>query len=237
MTERSDAGRQAMFVVEGGSLAGRAVAVPVPIGGTGSRGHWLVVARRSGSAGDLERLIARQAAMVVALELMRERAVARPSGGSPGTSSPRPSAATSAPTSCAGGCTRSASTAASPSSSSTSKAPRTTPRSSPRRCAAPGWRRSSPSTDRRAGRCSARSSIPTTAIRSKARPRGLAALGEGRKIRAAVSRPAQVGGMRKAFHEARCTLEATALANGNAPDVASHRDLGAFTLRSTAAPG
>ncbi len=36
--------------------------------------------------------------------------------------------------------------------------------------------------------------------------------------------------MRRAFHEARCALEATALANGNAPDVASHRDLGAFTL-------
>ena len=32
------------------------------------------------------------------------------------------------------------------------------------------------------------------------------------------------------FHEARCALEATAFANGAAPDVASHRDLGAFTL-------
>ncbi len=75
VSDRSGAGRQAMFVAEEGTLAGRAVAVPVPIGGTGPRGHWLVVARRSGSAGDLERLIARQAAMVVALELMRERAV------------------------------------------------------------------------------------------------------------------------------------------------------------------
>ena len=67
--------RQSLFVPDDGPLAGRAVAVPVPIGGEGPRGHWLVVARRRGEAGDLERLLARQAAMVVALELMRERVV------------------------------------------------------------------------------------------------------------------------------------------------------------------
>ena len=39
-----------------------------------------------------------------------------------------------------------------------------------------------------------------------------------------------VGSLRRAFHEARCALEATSLADGDAPDVASHRDLGAFTL-------
>jgi purine catabolism regulator len=75
VAERSAAGRQASFIAEQGPLAGRAVAVPVPIGGTGSRGHWLVAARRTGQVGDLEQLIVRQAAMVVALELMRERAV------------------------------------------------------------------------------------------------------------------------------------------------------------------
>ncbi len=68
-------GRQSLFVPDDGPLAGRAVAVPVPLGGDGPRGHWLVVARRRGEAGDLERLLARQAAMVVALELMRERVV------------------------------------------------------------------------------------------------------------------------------------------------------------------
>jgi purine catabolism regulator len=36
--------------------------------------------------------------------------------------------------------------------------------------------------------------------------------------------------MRRGFHEARCALEATSLADGDAPEVASHRDLGAFTL-------
>ncbi len=55
--------------------------------------------------------------------------------------------------------------------------------------------------------------------------------GPGRNgVRAAASRPAAVGALRRAFHEARCALEATSLADGSAPDVASYRDLGAFTL-------
>jgi purine catabolism regulator len=49
-------------------------------------------------------------------------------------------------------------------------------------------------------------------------------------VRAAASRPVAVGSLRRAFHEARCALEATSLANGDAPEVASHHDLGAFTL-------
>ena len=36
--------------------------------------------------------------------------------------------------------------------------------------------------------------------------------------------------LRHSFHEARCALEATAFDNGSAPEVASWRDLGAFTL-------
>ncbi len=49
-------------------------------------------------------------------------------------------------------------------------------------------------------------------------------------VRVGASRPAEVGSLRRAFHEARCALEATSVVGGNAPDVASHRDLGAFTL-------
>jgi purine catabolism regulator len=50
--------------------------------------------------------------------------------------------------------------------------------------------------------------------------------------RAAASRPAAIADLRRAFHEARCALEASALAaNGEGPpDVASYRDLGAFQL-------
>ncbi|MDP9188025.1 MAG: helix-turn-helix domain-containing protein, partial [Actinomycetota bacterium] len=49
-------------------------------------------------------------------------------------------------------------------------------------------------------------------------------------VRAAASRPAPSDGLRHSFHEARCALEATRFANGTAPEVASYRDLGAFTL-------
>ncbi len=49
-------------------------------------------------------------------------------------------------------------------------------------------------------------------------------------VRASVSRPTPTEDLRRAFHEARCALQATALANGSAPDVASHEHLGAFTL-------
>jgi PucR family transcriptional regulator, purine catabolism regulatory protein len=50
------------------------------------------------------------------------------------------------------------------------------------------------------------------------------------EVRAAASRRVAVGSLRRAFHEARCALEATSLSNGDAPEVASHDDLGAFTL-------
>jgi purine catabolism regulator len=51
------------------------------------------------------------------------------------------------------------------------------------------------------------------------------------ELRAATSRPAPVASVRRSFHEARCALEATALANGApATKVASYRDLGAFQL-------
>jgi purine catabolism regulator len=49
-------------------------------------------------------------------------------------------------------------------------------------------------------------------------------------VRAAASRTAPSDRLRHSFHEARCALEATTFANGSAPEVASHRDLGAFTL-------
>jgi purine catabolism regulator len=49
-------------------------------------------------------------------------------------------------------------------------------------------------------------------------------------VRAAASRPAPPESLRHSFHEARCALEATSFDNGKAPEVASWRDLGAFTL-------
>ncbi|MEA2313684.1 MAG: hypothetical protein QOI03_376 [Solirubrobacteraceae bacterium] len=49
-------------------------------------------------------------------------------------------------------------------------------------------------------------------------------------VPAAASRPAATHSLRLCFHEARCALEAVRLRNGDAPDVASHIDLGAFQL-------
>ena len=49
-------------------------------------------------------------------------------------------------------------------------------------------------------------------------------------VRAAASRAGATHSLRLSFHEARCALEAVRLRDGSAPEVASHRDLGAFQL-------
>jgi Purine catabolism regulatory protein-like family/PucR C-terminal helix-turn-helix domain/GGDEF-like domain len=64
-------------------------------------------------------------------------------------------------------------------------------------------------------------------IARRARAELQSAAGE---VRASASRPAPTHSLRLSFHEARCALEAVRLHNGNAPEVASHRDLGAFQL-------
>ncbi len=228
VSARSEAGRQSMFVTEKGSLAGRVVAVPVPVGSNGSRGHWLVIARREGRIGNLERLLARQAAMVVALELMRERAVreterrlagdviAEALGGKLDVEDLRGRLVPfgidgkvavllfemdNAP----GDADQLAEALGVPTLAAVNSAA-----GRPLLCAiiAPGER------------------DPIELARD-----GLTALtGGGRRVRAAASRTAPVAGLRRSFHEARCALEATSMANGSGSDVASHRDLGAFTL-------
>ena len=50
------------------------------------------------------------------------------------------------------------------------------------------------------------------------------------EVPASASRPAPTHSLRLSFHEARCALEAVRLRNGDAPEVASHVDLGAFQL-------
>jgi purine catabolism regulator len=73
----------------------------------------------------------------------------------------------------------------------------------------------------------ARDSLDPVGLAARARE---ALAPEHGQLRAAASRAAPVGGLRRSFHEARCALEAAALANGSAPAVASYRDLGAFQL-------
>jgi purine catabolism regulator len=50
------------------------------------------------------------------------------------------------------------------------------------------------------------------------------------EVRAAASRVAPTHSLRLAFHEARWALEAVRLRDGDAPEVGSHKDLGAFQL-------
>jgi PucR family transcriptional regulator, purine catabolism regulatory protein len=50
------------------------------------------------------------------------------------------------------------------------------------------------------------------------------------RVRAAASRATATHALRLSFHEARCAIEAVRLQNGNAPEVASHEDLGAVRL-------
>ncbi len=55
-------------------------------------------------------------------------------------------------------------------------------------------------------------------------------LGRFGDVRAAASRSGPTHALRLSFHEARCALEAVRLRNGDAPEVASYEDLGAFQL-------
>src|SRR5919108_3187017 len=73
---RTDEGErdQTGFAPDHGDLAGRSLVLPVASRGHGAQA-WLLAARDSGGLGDFERLILQQAGTVVALELMRQRAM------------------------------------------------------------------------------------------------------------------------------------------------------------------
>ena len=213
------------------SCAGRTLAHPVsPRGGDAEA--WLVVVRRSGELGDFERLCVQQAAIVVALELMRERVARdterRLSGEILDAAlSGRMRAADVrdrlAPFGIGDGAAALVFSTPDPDGAQAAleqhfhSAGRPgagrDPAGGPPRARLRGGRGRRVRPDRDRGRRRAR--------RSRA-PHG--------PVRAAASRPAGGENLRHSFHEARCALEATRFANGAAPDVASHRDLGAFTL-------
>ncbi len=70
-------------------------------------------------------------------------------------------------------------------------------------------------------------SVDPIAVARRAREELQSNAGE---VRASASRAAPTHSLRLSFHEARCALEAVRLQNGASPEVASHRDLGAFQL-------
>lgn len=215
---------------EPSSLPDRAVAVPVPGPRSSPGAGWLVVASRDGPLGEFERLLAGQASIVVGLELMRERVVRETERRLAGdlladALSGRLDAEELAGRLRPFGVHSEAAVLV--------VAIDDPPAGEPRLEAAlaQSGEAGLVATSQVSGRpllCAVveASGRDPVAIGRQVR----ASLVEAHpELRVAASRPVGLGSLRRAFHEARCALEATSL-NGGGPDVASYRDLGAFTL-------
>jgi purine catabolism regulator len=238
----SDAGE---FAPDHPDIAGRSLVLPVSTRGHGAPQAWVVAARDAGGLGDFERLILQQAVTVVALELMRQRAMrdterrlagdvlAEAIGG-------RLSEAELAVRLRPFGVGANAAVLV---FASRDRNPAVREGAGSAR---PGAMVSAAEGDldrflsdagvgalvasRERLLCAvvdARDEVDPLALAGRARE---ALLPEHGELRAAASRAAAVGALRRSFHEARCALEAAALANGHSPPVASYRDLGAFQL-------
>ncbi|MGI8460769.1 MAG: PucR family transcriptional regulator ligand-binding domain-containing protein [Solirubrobacterales bacterium] len=227
---RTGAGRIAPFSPEDPSLPSMVLA-PLPDGDRPAARTWLAVAKTSGELTDLDRLIARQAAIAVALEIMRDRAVRETERRLAGDV---------------------LSEALSGRLDDAEVRGRLRPFGIGAEAAVLVFELEQPSraADELEAALDGEGVAALVATSSAARkellcavvdagagdPVGLARTAraaiarDGATVRAAASRPGSAGAVRHAFHEARCALEATSLANGDAPEVASHRDLGAFTL-------
>jgi purine catabolism regulator len=212
-------------------LAGRSLALPVSTRGHGAPRAWLFGSRDAGGLGDFERLVLQQAATVVALELMRQRTMRDTERRLAGDLLAE---------------------VLDDDLGESELAARLRPFGVGARIAVlvfaePG-RDAAPSAEAEldrflsdAGRpglvatheqllCAvvdADDELEPVELAGRAR-RALAS--ERPELRAAASRIWPVGELRRGFHEARCALEASALANGAAPEVASYHDLGAFQL-------
>ena len=217
----------AAFAPDHADVAGRALALPVATRGVGAPQAWLVAASDEQPLGDFERLILQQAVTVVALELMRRRVVRDTERRLAGdvlaealTGRLEPDELRSRlrpfgvgqraavvvfglddPGAAEGTLDRVLSDAGVPALVATR--------------------------DRLL--CAVIDASETEPFDAATRARAELAAHHGH-VRAAVSRPASVAALRHSFHEARCALEASAMANGSAPDVASYQDLGAFQL-------
>ncbi len=220
----------APFVPPQPDLRGKALAHPVsPRGGAAEA--WLVVVRRSGDLGDFERLCVQQAAIVVALELMRERVASETERRLSGEVLAATLSGRLAPDDIRD---------------------RLSPFGIGDRASVLAFELGDPAAAEPtlAEFLAAENRAAVVAPHAAGRRELLCALVDGGKgdpielaakarltletahgdTRAAASRALPTERVRHSFHEARCALEATGFSNGAAPDVASHRDLGAFTL-------
>jgi purine catabolism regulator len=221
----------AEFAPDHPEIAGRSLVLPVSLRGRGAPQAWLVAARDTGGLGDFERLILQQAVTVVALELMRQRAMRdteRRLAGDvlaealTGRLSEQEIAVRLRPF----GIGQSAAVLVfggpegAPAPQAESELDRFLADAGVGALVATRDRLLCAVIDVREG-------VDPVALAGRARE---AVSADGAPLRAAASRGAPVGALRRTFHEARCALEAAALANGSSPPVASYRDLGAFQL-------
>ena len=221
------------FAPDHPDIAGRALALPVALRGRGAPEAWLVAVADSDGLGDFERLILQQAVTVVALELMRQRAM---------RDTERRLAGDVLAEALAGRLDAGELQARLQPFGVGSEAAVMV-------LAAEGGGNGVAAAEGDLERfmadmgvgalvaarqhllcviVDAAEDLDTIELASRARESLVPQYGE---LRAATSRPAPVASLRRSFHEARCALEATALADGeSATKVASYRDLGAFQL-------
>ena len=222
----------AAFSPEHAELAGRALALPVATAGSGPPQAWLVAARDSGGFGDFERLILHQAVTIVALELLRQRTMRDTERRLAGEALSEALAGRLEPDEIAR---------------------KLRPFGVGDQAAAIVFR-IEPRPEAGAAEAEAlldrfMQEVGVTTVLTDCDPLICAVIDASRsdpvelatrardalaaryeRVRAGASRPAPAGVIRRSFHEARCALEASELADGSGPDVASHRDLGAFRL-------
>lgn len=228
---RTRSARVAPFSPDGDSLGVAALAVPLPEGDPASARAWLAVVNDEGELTELQRLIARQGSLAVALELMRERVVRETERRLAGDVLADALRGRLDPDEVRGRLR--------PFGIGAEAAVLVFELAEPAR-AEPELERvlshdgvpalvATTTAARRELLCAVVDATAGDPVELARRARAELAT-DGAAIRAAASRPGPAGAVHRAFHEARCALEATSLANGKAPDVASHRDLGAFTL-------
>jgi purine catabolism regulator len=219
------------FVPSHPAVAGRALAHPVISPGGGPPQAWVVIVRDSGGLGDFERLILQQAVAVVALELMRRR-VARETerrlagdvlaGALGGRLEPSELRRRLEPFGIGDEAAVLVFDLDDPAAAEATLERALAADACPA-VVAPH------ASGRRELLCAVVDAADRDPVDLAADARKALIKDRG-AVRAAASRPAPPENLRHSFHEARCALEATAIDNGSAPEVASWRDLGAFTL-------